>query len=645
MKTIHCMLPLLAACASLPLRAEEQLQEITISATPLRTTVEDAIQPVVVLTGEELHRRLTGSIGESMAQLPGVTGTFYGPQASRPVIRGFSGERVQMLQDGAGSLDVSSLSEDHAVSTEDLLTEQLELVKGPATLIYGSGALGGVVNLLTRRIPESLPAQPVGGALDLQGDSALGQRAAVGKLELGGDALALHADGFERRTRDYSAPDGRVPNSDSHVSGGALGGSLIGERGFAGIGVSRYDSNYGVPMGRDEDPADATRIDMRQDRYEFRSQLNLSPHWTALRLQAVHSDYQHAELESDGAIGTQFLQKGNELRLSGDHVDGAFTGTVGLQARYLDFGADGEERFVPDTLTRSAGVFAFERWTHGKLTLEGGARAERQSVSPRPGFDLPAFADNAISASAGLLWKYRPAQSLAVNVTRSQRLPAAAELYADGPHEATQQFVIGDVALDVETARTLDVVWRGSGDIPWQLSAWVSRFSDYIYLQPTGATDDDLPVYQYRQGDAQLYGLEAEVARSLWQRDGADLQLRLLGDLVRGELRDGGGNLPQMPPARFGAELSWNEMPWRFALSAYRYARQNRVADNETPTDGYTLVSAEVGSEQPLSRGKLSWFIKGSNLGDVLARRHTSPLKDIAPLPGRSINAGFRWKF
>ena len=185
--------------------------------------------------------------------------------------------------------------------------------------------------------------------------------------------------------------------------------------------------------------------------------------------------------------------------------------------------------------------------------------------------------------------------------------------------------------------------WRGGGATPWQFSGWFSRFSDYIYLRPTGASDDGLPVYAYGQGDAQLYGFEAEVARSLWQRDGADLQLRLLGDLVRGELR-GGGNLPQMPPDRIGAELSWNEMPWRLALSAYRYARQDRVAENELPTDGYTLLGLELGSEMELSQGKLSWFIKGSNLGDVVARRHTSPLKEIAALPGQSVSAGVRWR-
>lgn len=629
-------LPWLAAFAALPLHAaDEQLQEVTITATPLRTRVEDAIQPVVVLAGEDLHRQLTGSIGESIAKLPGVTGTFFGPQASRPVIRGFSGERVQMLEDGAGSLDVSSLSEDHAVSTEDLLTEQLELVKGPATLLYGSGAVGGVVNLLTRRIPESMPADAVSGALDLQGDSALGQRALVGRLELAGDSYALHADGFERRTHDYALPGGdSQPNTGSHTDGGAIGASWIGERGFAGVGFNRYVSNYGVP-------ASATRIDMQQDRYEFRSELKLAPHWTALRVQAVHSDYQHAELESDGAIGTRFLQQGNELRISGDHVDGSLTGTVGLQARYLDFAAHGDDSFVPDTLARSAGAFAFERWVHGALTVEGGARLERQTIAPRPGFDPPAFSGDALSASTGLLWKYRPVQSLAVNITHSQRLPAAAELYADGPHEATQQFVIGDASMGAETARSFDVVWRGTGSTPWQLSGWASRFSDYIYLQPTGGMDDGLPVYAYRQGDARLYGIEAEVASSLWQRDGTDLQLRLLGDLVRGALRNG-GDLPQMPPARVGAELSWNAMPWRASLSMYRYARQSHVAENETPTPGYTLLGIELGSETLLSRGKLSWFIKGSNLGDVVARRHTSPLKEIAPLPGRGVSAGLR---
>jgi iron complex outermembrane receptor protein len=648
--------------------AEAELQEVVISSTPLRTTVEDAIQPVVVLAGAELHRQLTGSIGETIARLPGVTGSYFGPHASRPIIRGLGGERVQVLEDSIGALDVSSLSEDHAVSIEDFLTEQLEVVKGPATLLYGSGAVGGVVNLLTRRIPETIPEGGISGAVELRGDTVMDQRAVAGRIDLGAGSVALHADVYDRRSDDFSIPgpawsrrlqeemqaldtDAASPrdsvlNTDSRTRGGALGASLIGDRGLLGVGASRYETNYGVPLAPDEDPlAGGRRIDMQQDRLDLKAQLNGNGDWLqAVRVRAAHNDYEHAELEASGDIGTQFLQQATELRAAADYTFGSLEGTVGAQARRLDFEAIGDESFVPPSLTESTGLFVFQRYQLDAVTLEGGLRAERQSIDPSAASGFASQSGTALSGSLGALWKRSSELSLAVNLSHSQRHPTATELYAHGPHEATGQFIIGDPGIGKETANTLDLVLRGGSVATWQISAWLSRFDDFIFLQPTGDADDGLPVYEYRQGGATLHGAEMELSAGVYQRGSGELRLRMTSDLVRGSLSNG-GPLPAIPPLRAGLELRWTDAQWNAGLSAFRYGNQRRVAANEVPTDGYLMIDADFTFEQALANGHIDWFIRGSNLADVEARRHTSPLKEYVPLPGRSLTAGLRWQF
>lgn len=647
--------------------ADSDLEEVIVTATALRVGVEDVVQPVQVLTGDELQQSIASSIGETIAQQPGITGTYFGPNASRPVIRGLGGERVQVLEDGIGALDVSALSEDHAVSIEDALARQIEIVKGPATLLYGSGAVGGVVNVLTGRIPEKVPERPVTGVAELRADTALHERTGVAALDMGAGAFALHFDGYDRQSDDVEIPGyaftsrtrealladdpnaflprGRIYNSDSESSGGAAGASLIGERGFAGLSVSRFDTNYGVPLAPGERPGDGVRIDMQQTRYDFKGELAGDEGWfQRLRLRASRNDYEHRELESDGAVGTQFDQTGTEARAAIDHRLGALQGSAGMQYRRLDFSAVGEETFVPPSLTRSTGLFLFEQYPLDPLTLEAGLRYERQTIDPSADSSLPDYGASSVSGSLGGLWRFAPQFALAVNVTHSQRHPTAAELYADGPHEATGQFVIGSTALDKETANTLDVGLRGEGKVHWHLSAYLNQFSDYIYLAPTADVEDDLPVFEYRQADARFTGAELEVTLPLLAQSNRDLDLRLVADYVRATLADG-SPLPQIPPLRSGAKLNYSAGAWRAELAAFRYARQERVAAYETETDGYTMVDANIGYKWPFATGSVLVFVKGSNLTDVDARRHTSPLKEYAPLPGRSGLLGLRVEF
>ncbi len=685
-RPLHIQLQLLAAIALLSgtgaQAADAALEEVVVTALGIRASIDDAIQPVEVLSGAELQQQLSSSIGETLAQQPGITASYFGPNASRPIIRGLSGERVQMLEDSLSALDVSTLSEDHAVSIEDSLATQIEIVKGPAALLYGSGAVGGVVNVLTNRIPDHVPTAPVSGSLTLRTDSATQQRAGVAALELGNERIAVHLDGYKKQTDDVQVPgsafssqaqaealtadpdvfipNGRIYNSASDSQGGAAGVSLLGDAGYVGVSLSGFDTYYGVPLAPGDNPAEGgAHIDMKQTRIDLKAELtgdsqNDLEWFKALRIRAAHNNYQHAELEPDGAIGTQFEQQGTELRATLDHAFNALQGSAGVQYKHLDFAALGDERFVPPSTTSNLGVFVFEQLPlstiqpRGPLsdwTLQGGLRVEQQKITPEASASLPAYSKSVSSASLGGLWKFTEQQSLAINVTRSQRHPTATELYADGPHEATGQFVIGDATLRAETANTADIIWRGGDTLHWHVSAYLNRFNNYIYLAPTGDTEDDLPVYAYRQSRARYVGAEAALRWHVFEQDKQHLDIQLSSDVVRATLDDG-SPVPQIPPLRFGTELDYTRGQWSATLSAFHYAKQARVADNETATDGYSMLDASVSRDWKLSDSStLQAFIKGSNLTNVEARRHTSPLKEYAPLPGRSATLGLQLKF
>ncbi len=632
--------PSLAAAAA----PAETLSEVVVTTTAFHGSPEDVIHPIVVLDAADLLRERGSSLGETLARQPGITATWFGPAASRPLIRGLGGERVQTLEDGLGSLDVAALSEDHAVAVEDGVADQIEILKGPATLLYGSGAVGGAVNVLTRRILLQVPESPAGEA-SLQADSATGEQSANANLRWGWGPVGLHVDGYSRDSERLRTPAGNVANTGRHASGGSMGASWVGDAGFLGLSFSRLDDRYGIPQAV-LDPAGGPQIVLRQDRATLRSEWRQPAEgWENLRLSFVDVDYRHAEVEPDGAVGTLFEQQGQELRLTGDHRFGGWLGTVGLQYRQVDFAAAGEEVFVPPSASRLLGLFAFEQFALGASTVEAGLRWERQTLAPDATTSLPRYEASAFSGSLGLLRPLGDGVALMANLSLSQRHPAAPELYADGPHAATQQYVIGDAGLAREQARAIDLALRG-GDhgtaLRWELGVYLNDFDEFIYMAPTTEVADELPVFRYRQADARFRGFEAQLQWPLWQDGARELTLDLGADHVRGQLR-GGGNLPQMPPWRLGAGLSFESAGWKAGVSAWRYARQDRVAEYETPTDGYTLLEARVEHHWVLRTGqRLSATLRGGNLADQLARRHSSPLKDIVPLPGRSVTLSLR---
>jgi iron complex outermembrane receptor protein len=646
---------------------EKKVEEVVVTSTALRENPLEVAQPTSVIAGDELRRQIAASIGETLGGELGVSSTYFGPSASRPVIRGLGGYRVQVLQDGSPALDVSSLSQDHAVSIESVVSQQIEIIKGPAALLYGSGAAGGLVNVVTTRIPRELAKSPVSGAAELRGDTATEEQTGALSLDGGVGALAFHADYFDRQSDDVKIPGfaqsdalrrqlidageepndirDHIANSASDTKGGAIGASLVGDAGFGGASWSRYESMYGIPA------EETAFIDMKQDRFDARGDWNANGAWlNTLHLSGAYSDYTHTEFESPAVPGTIFNQNSFELRAAADHHwSSDWRGTIGAQYVDVDFAAVGEEAFVPASIMHAQSVFAFEERHFDRWTLELGARAENQKIEPSNDSTLLNYDETAFNASVGFVFKLTEDRALALNVTRTQRHPQAAELYANGAHIAAGRMEIGDPNLDMETAYTADVSLRSTGEgIRWTLNGFYNEYDNYIFLNPTGEFEEgeegSLPIFDYGQARAKLYGYEAEVIFPLLGDGDASLELRLASDYVRGKLDDG-GNLPQIPPLRVGAGLHYETGPWHAGAEAFYNTKQDDVIANELPTDGYTIVSLDLSYRLPLAEKHLLLFARGSNLLDEEARLATSPLKDIAPLPGRSFHIGARAEF
>jgi len=646
---------------------ENTLKEVVVTASLDRNPMAVA-QPTSVLSGDDLLRQLAGSLGETLSRQLGVSSSYFGPTASRPVIRGLGGYRVQTLQDGLSTLDVGGLSDDHATTLDPALAEQLEVLKGPATLLYGSGASGGLINVVTNRIPARKPDAGNGGLGELRGDTAADTRAGVVSLHGSSAQFAFHGDYAKSNSGAIDIPgmtisdrlserllaagelvdshQGSIPNAFSETQSGALGASWHAPFGMIGASVSRYASEYGIPSEA------AAFIDMQQDRYDAKAEWRPDNTWLrTVTVSGTYNDYTHTEFEAPGVPGTEFDQHAFEVRVAANHVhsDG-WRGVFGAQITHLDFVAIGDEAFVPASTTRNVGAFFLEEFAlnsqaTGDWTLNVGARLEKQIIDARVAANQPDFDATAASFSSGVVFNISDEDSFAVNLTRSSRHPQATELYANGPHVAAQRFEIGDATLATEVANTLDIGLRRNGDtVSWLLSVFYNDYENFVFAEPTGNQVDGLTEAQYRQTPAALYGYEAELWTPLYTGATGVLRLRLMSDYVRGA-RQGGEPLPQIPPLRVGAGLHFDRGGWHAEVEALRSANQGRVAGNELATDGYTMANADVSVRWSATHGEWLVFVRATNLLDEEARQHASSLKDRVPLPGRSINAGLRATF
>lgn len=631
-------------------RHVRDLGRIVVTATALRGAADDLSRPVEVLAGERLDEQRAASLGETIDSMPGVQSSNFGPGVGRPIIRGLDGPRVAILNGGLAVQDVSNVSQDHSPAVEPFLADQIEVLKGPSTLLYGSGAIGGAVNVVDGRIAET-PIEGVTGRAEMRFDLGdMHGNTDMFRVDGGRDGLSVHADGVYRNNKDYSTPETRQNNSFIDSKTGAVGASYAGDWGFIGASFSRFRDHYGNP-GEPGDLAAGQRgvwLQMRSDRYDVKGGLNAP--WgegSGLRYSFGHTDYAHTEFEGD-EVGTVFSKRANDGRIEATfQAASGWKTAIGLQGSDSTFAAVGEESFVPRTNNKSLGLFGVAQNTWGAFEAEFGARVDKVKYQTSTGLS-PEFSPFSASLSGG--WKLDDHWRLTANLDRAERAPAEEELFADGPHIATLAYEIGGgpgMRKEAANQAELGLHYR-SAVVDAKFSAYYNRYNNFIYLIDTGNTwywdeeDDYLPIRQWTQANAIFHGFEGEATFHL--ADSADTgtwDLRVFGDTVRARLSDG-DNLPRIAPARFGAQLRWKASAWRASLGATRYMKQDKVAVNETSTRGYTMVDAHLAYHVDAGRAAWEWFLDGTNLANQDARVHTSFLKDDVMLPGRSFSLGVR---
>jgi iron complex outermembrane receptor protein len=630
----------------IPIDLAVHREEIVVSAAGGPQVASETAQPVDVVAGADLQARMQPTLGETLAQEPGVSSTGFVPGASRPIIRGFSGDRIRILEDGIGTGDASNVSQDHNVSIDPVNARSIEIVRGPATLLYGSNAIGGIVNVLDDRIPTGAPGKALSGALDLRGSSNGNERNGALALDGGSGMFAWHGNVGQRKTNDYDTPDGKLFNSDIDTKSGALGASLVGAAGFLGLSYGGYDTNYGVSdAGPGNQPEEIVRIDMRNRRWDLRSDYNLGAGpFSGVKMRFGHTNYTHSEI-ADGTPDITFFNRYSEGRIEATHQPlGELTGSIGVQYSSRDFFTEISE-LVPPTVTKNTSAFLFEEAGKGTWRLQFGGRYEHQDVN----VSSDQFSDrkfNNLSGSVAAVYVPNADYSGSLSISHAARAPVAEELFINGPHDATFQFEIGDPALKKESSNGIDLaLHKRTGTVTGEVSVYRTSFDGYIFQKETGDIQEDLPVFLFAQHDADFYGAEGHVDISLYHSDPNHLALELTGDYVHAELSNGAGPLPFIPPSHLGVGLRYQGQALYVLGEARHAAKQDRIAQFETTTDGYTLFNAAIGYRFFVGNTVSDLMLRGSNLTDELARNHANPLKDFVPLAGRDISLSYKVTF
>ena len=656
-------------------------EAIVVTAVIPRSHI-DILGGTSVLSGEALTRDLRPNLGETLARQPGVSATSFGPNASRPILRGFSGDRIRLLTDGIGSFDVSATSADHAVAINPLLAERIEVLHGPAALLYGSSAVGGVVNVIDSRIPTHVPADGYDLSLNGTYGSAAQERSLAGKADVAlGGGFVAHGDGSYARTSDLRIggpvlgptvraaalasddPDiaaladlrGRLPNSASESWSYAGGLAYAGSGGSLGISVAQLHNDYGVPVRYSIEPdeeAEQVRIRMDQTRADLRASVPTGGGLLhEIRLRAGWADYRHDEIEEDGAIGTSFFAKGLEARA--DFIQarhGGWDGAVGGQLVLRKTHIVGEEKFLPAVDSETYGLFTLQSVDLGDVRIEAGARYERNHVFAAADGDLgtPEMQRRfgSLSASLGASYAIMPDWRIGLNISRTERAPTADELFARGNHAGTQAFELGNPDFATERGWGVEGTLHGRGEgFHLTVSAFYNKFDRFIYddivpdaacLAANGGEPLDFPCFLYRQTGARYYGAEIQGDWTLATFGTTALKLDGLADMTRATLA-GGAPMPRIPPLRLLGGVALDADRWSVRAEVEHSFAQKRVSGLETPTAAFTLVNVALNWRPTALSSRLSLGLSANNMFDVTARRHASLLKDYAPLAGRDI--------
>ena len=672
-----------AADAPTPGNAEEahRNQGDAIVVTGVRRQENDVLGGISVLDESELTREVRPSIGETLARQPGVTSTSFGPQASAPVLRGLSGDRVRVLTDGIGTLDLASSGPDHAIAINPLTAERIEVLRGPSALLFGSSAIGGVVNVIDTRIPRHLPDGVVGVDALASYGTAADERLLNGSFDLPlGGRFVVHADGNWTKTGDLrtgghilskelreealasSDPEiraladlkGDLPNSASESKEGALGLAYVGAGGLnIGASVTRHLSTYQVPIRYSLDPAieaEAPTIDVEQTRYDARAEIPIGGFFHQLRARGGYSKYHHDEIEDTGEIGSSFFSKGAEGRVELEQEErSGWGGTSGIQYLNRNARIRGKEKFLPDSRQKQTGLFTVQTLVTGPWRLEAGARLEFSRLTAEADEQLatPALSRSftTVSGSVGGQYEFASGWRAGLSLSRAARAPSVDELFANGPHGGSQTFEVGNPDLSPEKSLGIEATLRGTkGPVRFTGNLFYTHFANYIFQSPTGEIDDDLPVFEFRNGEANFYGFEAQASAKLGEALGIKWSGELQADAVHATVKNF-GPAPFMPPFRVLGALTGERGQFDGRVEVERAFSHDRTAPIETDTPGYTMVNASLDWHVFEANPELSLSLQANNLFDVEARRSTSQLKDFAPLAGRDIRLAARLGF
>ncbi len=624
------------------------IQPVVVTASPI--TPDDELATIVEsVDRDEILRSGGANLADALSNTPGVTGTSFASGASRPVIRGFDANRVRLLENGIGSFDVSDVGPDHGVPIDPLSTERIEVVRGAATLRYGSQAIGGVINAINNRVPTKLPEKPASVELSgLYGTNAdTRQGAALFDGRIG--RFAIHADGFDRDADDYDIPGGTMGNSFFRGDGYSLGSSYFLDKSRLGAAVIHYDAKYGIP-GED------TFIDMKQTKELLRSSFALGAGvFNTLNVDGGHADYEHSEIDpATGEAASTFKDDEWDLRAEGlTGAVGPFSAAAfGAQVQERDFSALGEgENYLLPTTTKTAAVFVFaDAPLSSNLHLHSGARIENVKIDGTPASDVPTSRSfTPVSGSVGLLLQASNAVHWGITLSSAARAPAQTELFARGPHDGPATFETGDPTLKEERANSLEGTVRVSRDnARFEGAVWGAKFDNYIFGNLTGRTCDEdgncvvgdseeLKELIYQPSDAKFWGAEAKATFILFDAGSGSLQASALADYVRAKLENGGGNVPRITPYHVGAGLSWGGDSVDAGFLVKYTGRQNDVAAAETPTAGFVSVDAQATWRPFAGKPGVEFALIGRNLTDTVQRNAVALNKDEVILPGREI--------
>lgn len=638
------------------------IDNVPVTGNPLGVASDDMVVPVSVLGGRELSLRRQGTLGETLNGIPGVTATQFGPNASRPIIRGLDGERVRIMQNGVGILDASSLSFDHAVGVDPLIIEQIDVVRGPAALLYGGSAMGGVVNAIDHRIPkESLNGYTGRAESRFGGPDNTRNGAAV--VDVGNGLFALHADVYSRETSNLEIPgyaiskrkslvDGiardsrgkdKLNNSSALANGGALGASWTFDTGYLGISYADSNNHYGTVAEEN------VRINMENKRTELAGEVReLKGPVQKVKVRMAYTDYQHVEVES-GVVGTTFKNRGLQGSLEATHIPLAgLNGVVGYQFQNTRFQALGEEAFVPSVTTVDQGAYLYEEYAIDKHKVTFGGRFGDTSVDSHVDEKFTQANSkrfNPNSFALGGLYTIDESWSVTTNLSHNERAPSYFELYANGPHIATGQVEVGNSNLSKERSNGIDaqLKWK-SGGHSVTLGAYATKFKNFIGLFNTGnevpVDGELLPEAEFRAVPALFKGLELEGKFAL----NDEWTLKMRGDYVHAKDTRNNQYLPRISPLRLGGGLDYRLGNWNARVDVLHAFKQNNVAENELKTNAYTNVSALVAYKLPV-KYHVELFAKANNLLNEEIREHASFLKDIAPAGARAVLVGARADF